>query len=242
MYRIKTEKFEGPFEVLVDLIDRKKLSINEISLAEIAGQFLDYLKEIGNFPVGEVASFVVVAATLMLIKSRSLMPWLKFSEEEELEIENLEQQLKLYKKFKALAGGLEKIFGKKVIFAREPFSRIEKVLSIPLGGIKPKDLSILNLKKALVNVLNNLPAKEIPLPKALVKKTVSLEQRIDELIKKMESRVKMCFSEIKNNPECQKIDLIVNFLALLELTKRGLIILKQEQSFGEIEITRYDFK
>jgi segregation and condensation protein A len=232
MYQVKLRQFEGPFELLIDLIDKKKLSINEVSLVEVADQYLNHLKRAEHFPLREVAAFIVVAATLMLIKSRSLMPSLKFSEEEELEIENLEEQLRLYKQFRALAGGLEKIFGKKVIFAREAFLQTEIVF------IEPKDLSIFKIKAALKEVLKNMPQKEA-LPQTIVKKTISLEQRIDDLVKRLQTKVSMCFSEIKNSPECKKIDLIVSFLALLELTKREFIIIKQSKIFGEIEITKH---
>lgn len=233
MYQVKVNQFEGPFDLLLDLIDKKKLSINEISLAEITGQYLDYLKEARNFPVREVVYFIVVAATLMLIKSRSLMPTLQFSQEEELEIQNLEMRLQEYQRFKLLARGLENIFGKRVIFAREAFLNMEVVDVF----VEPKDLSVSSLEAAVKNLLERLPQKEM-LPEVVVKKTVSLEQKIDELIKRFESRAKFFFSELKNVKESEKIDLIVGFLAVLELTKRGFIKVVQEKNFGEIEIIK----
>ena len=239
MYNIQTEKFNGPFEVLVDLIDKKKLSINELSLSEIADQYLDYIKKIEQFPTEEVASFVVVAATLMLIKSRSLMPSLKLTDEEETEIEDLEEKLKLYKKFRNNSKDLEKIFGKNVIFSRPSFYQIENILPLDQLQIKPKDLSQTNLEIALQNALGKIPPPKPKLPEVKVKKTISLEQKIDSLIKRIEDKVSLCFSDTHNkNKECQKVDLVVSFLALLELTKRGFIIVKQGEDFGEIHISK----
>jgi len=232
MYELKLEHFEGPFDLLIDLIDQKKLSINKISLAEVANQYLAYIEKIEKFPVREVTFFVVVASTLMLIKSRSLMPTLEISGEEEVEIENLEKQLRLYKQFRTLALELEKIFGKKVIFARESFLQVQPIF------VEPKDLSLEKIRLAVENLINNLPQKEPPLPQTLIKKTISLEQKMDDLIKKLQSRVTMCFSEMGQSSECDKVDLIVGFLAVLELTRRGFIIIKQDMAFGEIEITK----
>ncbi|PIS13229.1 MAG: hypothetical protein COT67_02900 [Candidatus Tagabacteria bacterium CG09_land_8_20_14_0_10_41_14] len=235
MYRIKLEQFEGPLDLLLELIDKKKLSVNEVSLAEIADQYLEYLKKIENFPIQDVAAFIVVAATLMLIKSRSLMPSLKLSEEEKEDIEFLEARLREYKRFRALSRELEKIFGKRIIFGREAFLQTEPIF------IEPADVTVSKLSETMARLIENIPQREKEtLPETLVKKTVSLEQKIDELIKMVESKIKTCFSEIQNNPECKKVDLIITFLALLELTKRGLIIVKQSQNFGEIEITKHE--
>jgi len=236
MYRVSLEKFEGPFELLLGLIDKKKLSINEVSLAEIGNQYLSHLEEIQRFPTKEVANFLVIASTLMLIKSHSLIPSLKLSNEEEMEIETLEEQLILYKQFRTLAQKLEKIFGKKIIFIREKFLQTEPVF------IEPKDLSIKKIKTSLESLLNNLSQRltinKKNLPETTIKKTVTLEQRINDLIKKMENKIAVCFQ--RENKECDKINLIINFLALLELTKRGLILVKQDRAFGDIEIIKHE--
>ncbi len=228
MYQLKLREFEGPFELLIESIENQRLSINQISLAEVADQYLNYLKEIQHFPMEEVASFIVVAATLMLVKSRTLMPLLHLSEEEEGEIQNLKDRLVLYNKYRSLAKQLEEIFGKNIIFGREPYSQIETVF------IEPEGLTTAKIKMVLDSVLENLPKKEI-LPETLVKKTVTLEQKMDELIKRLQDKMTLCFSDI-NKPGCEKIELIMSFLALLELIKRGIMNARQNQAFGEIQI------
>lgn len=243
MYKIKVQQFEGPFEILIELIEQKKLSINQVSLAEIANQYLNYLKQLGHFPLKEASSFIVTAATLMLIKSRSLMPSLKLSREEELEIEDFENQLRLYKRFRMISREIEKILGKQIIFApqKSRFLAEQKGEACPEQGrrvfIAPEDLTINNLKISLEQMLNGLPQKEI-LPETIVKKTITLEEKINGLIERLESKVNLCFSELKNDPECKKVDLIVNFLAMLELIKRNFIAVRQEEKFGEIEIIK----
>ena len=95
MYRVKLSQFEGPLAALLDLIEKRKLSINEISLAKVTDQYVEYLKSLEGFPMEEVAGFIAVASTLLLIKSSSLIPSLELSEEETGEIKDLECCLKL---------------------------------------------------------------------------------------------------------------------------------------------------
>lgn len=214
-YTVKLQTFEGPFELLINLIDKQKLSINEVSLAEVADQYLAYVKQIERFPIPEVASFFVTAATLMLIKSRSLLPSLQLTDEEETEIQDLEERLRLYKSYKEISKSLEKIFGKKILFTREPFAQINEIF------IEPKGLTVEELKETLQEIIERLPKKEI-LPKTAVKKTISLEQRISELIKKMEEKVNFCFSEMSKKEGCEKIDIIVDFFGNLGTRKKRL--------------------
>jgi segregation and condensation protein A len=230
MYVLKLQQFEGPFDLLIDLIENKKLSINEVSLSRIFDGYMEYLKELNHFPVGEVASFIAIAATLMLIKSRSLLPSLKLTEEEEADIKDLETRLNLYNKYREIAKTLEKIFGKKIIFAREPFAGVPDVF------IEPRGLNREKLGQILKILISGLPKKEI-LPETSVKKTISLEQKIEDLVGRLKERVSMCFSDI-TNPGCDKVDIIVNFLAVLELMRRGMLVATQENNFSEIEISK----
>jgi segregation and condensation protein A len=236
MYKLKLQQFEGPLDLLYELIEKRKLSINEISLAEVADQYLNYLKALEKFPLREAASFLVIASTLMLIKSRSLISTLELSEEEELEIHDLEKRLRLYKEYRKLARNLERIFGKNIIFQRESFLGVSEVF------IEPRGLTLFKLKDSLDFLINSFPATPIDLPQGIVKKTITLEKKINELEERLRDKIKFCFSEIKK-PGCEKIEIITSFLALLELIKKGLALAKQESRFEDIEITRNeDFK
>lgn len=232
MYQVKLRQFEGPFDLLVETIESKKLSINQISLAEVTDQYLNYLKEIQYFPTPEVASFVVVASTLMLIKSRTLIPSLHLTEEEQTEVRDLEERIALYQKYRELAKKLEAIFGKQLIFGREPFAQITETF------IEPKNLTAIKLRDIMKIVLDNLPKKEI-LPETMIKKTVSLEKKMEELTRKLTEKISFCFSDL-SMPGCEKVEIIINFLAVLELIKRGFIMAKQGANFEKIEIAKYD--
>lgn len=235
-YSVKVKDFEGPFDLLISLIEKKELSINEICLAEIADQYLEYLKKLENFPLEEVASFVVVASTLMLIKSRSLIPSMQITDEEEKSITELEDRLKVYQKIRELALGLQKRIGNTPMFEREAFKGFE------ITFLEPEGVTIQKLHEVLSAALENLPVKE-KLPEVEVRKIISLEEKILELTDRMHHSLQMSFHEFagagKEGAE-KKVEIIVSFLAMLELVKQGMIIVKQEGLFDSINMEKYE--
>src|SRR3989338_131489 len=116
-YSIKTTGFEGPFGLLLELVEKRKLFINDVSLAEVKEDYLKYINNLGTLHPSEASSFLVVASTLLLIKSKSLLPNLALTDEEEGDIKNLEERLRLYELFMKLGGNIKSNFGKRVIFA-----------------------------------------------------------------------------------------------------------------------------
>ncbi|OHA88412.1 MAG: hypothetical protein A2653_02495 [Candidatus Zambryskibacteria bacterium RIFCSPHIGHO2_01_FULL_43_25] len=236
VFKVKTPVFEGPLHILLDLIERRKLFINDISLAQVADDYIAYIEKNENFPMDETAQFILIASTLLLIKSRSLLPTLALSEEEEASIEELEKRLLLHKRFKALAIGLGEIFGQSVIFQREERRDVSIVFS------PSSDLSVLNLLSAARAIINNLPREE-QLPKAVVKKMISLEEMIEKLTERIQKNLKLNFRALTNQKEGeyainreQKENIIVGFLAILELIKRGVVKATQKNFSEDIEI------
>lgn len=231
-YTVKTGVFEGPLDLLLDLVSKRKLFINDVSLAEVTDDFIKYIDEHEEFPIGESAEFIVVASTLMLIKSRSLLPMIKLSDEEEESIHDLEDRLVLYTKVKELASGLKNIFGKKIIFEKTP-SKLPTIVFSPDSKTNTTDLLA-----ALEKVLESLPKKEL-LPKMVVKKIISLEEMIEKLVERISKASKIKFQDFHNARGKmtyeKKVSIIIGFLAMLELVKRGAIRVTQE-GMGEIEI------
>ena len=117
---MKTQVFEGPLDLLLELVTKRRLFVNDVSLAEVTDDFIKYLDEHEEFPLGESAEFIVIASTLMLIKSRSLLPQIALTDEEEESIQDLESRLALYARVKELASNLKSIFGKQIIFEKTP--------------------------------------------------------------------------------------------------------------------------
>lgn len=231
MYNVRIEQFEGPLDLLLELINKEKMDITNISLAQIADQYLDYLEKKEDINIVNLADFLTVAAKLILIKSKALLPLLDLSSEEEEEIFDLEQQLEEYRKFKLAALEIEKIFNNKFqSFSRDNFVEIEPQFSPP-EGIGAKELAdIYN------NILGQIPVFE-KLEEERITKVVSLKERIDNLKEMLSNKAEINFSElIKKGGD--KVEVIVSFLAILEMVKRKIVVVEQGDMFYEIKLRR----
>ncbi|MDP3784815.1 MAG: segregation/condensation protein A [bacterium] len=228
-YKIKLEQFEGPLDLLLDMIEAKKLSISSVSLARITDEYVKYIKTLQNFPREEVADFLVVAATLMLIKSRALLPGLELSPEEEEDISNLESRLKLLGRLRELSANIKIDWLEHPIFSREAFYGID------FGFIKPVNLKLADLTSALSDLVRSFP-KISALPEKTLEKIVSIEEKMVELVGRLSLRLKSSFHELVKSKN--KLELIVGFLALLELVKQGALLVKQEERFGRIDLEK----
>lgn len=231
-YTVKTDVFEGPLDLLLELVTARKLFVNDVSLSEVTDDFIAYLEKHDEFPIGESAEFIVVASTLMLIKSRSLLPMIKLTDEEEESIHDLENRLAIYAKVKTLATSLKSIFGKKIIFEKTPSKNMLVVFS------PDSKTDTANLLAALDRVIESLPKKQ-NLPKLVVRKVISLEEMITRLSERISKASKINFKDFHATKGAltyeKKVSIIVGFLAMLELVKRGAIRVTQEGS-GDIEM------
>lgn len=228
-FKIKTEIFEGPLELLLNLIEKRKLFINDIALSKVTDDFIAYVKNFENFPIADSANFILIASTLLLIKSKSLLPTLDLTEEEQASIEDLEARLRIYARMKELSVHVKDRFGKNVLFAKEN-NKIEVKVFSPHAK-----MTLPNLVAAMMDVIKNFPKKEI-LPKAIVRKVVSLEDMICHLTKRITSSLRMSFREFANVNKEEKVNVIISFLAMLELVKQGVINVMQEQKFDDIKM------
>ena len=127
-YKVKTPVFEGPLEVLLGMVEKRKLFINDIALSEVADDYINYVQSIQNekgYPMAEVAQFILVASTLLLIKSKSLLPTLTLTEEEQHSVSDLELRLKIYQRLRTASETVAERFGKNILFA--PLDRKNEV-------------------------------------------------------------------------------------------------------------------
>src|SRR3954469_6101774 len=110
-FTVKTQAFEGPLDLLLDLIEKRKLFVSDIALAKVTDDFIEHVRKFENLPMGESAHFILVASTLLLIKSKSLLPELALTDDEQGDIRDLETRLKIYKRIKDASKHVEKMFG-----------------------------------------------------------------------------------------------------------------------------------
>jgi segregation and condensation protein A len=232
-YTIKTNNFEGPFNLLLSLVEQRKLFINDLSLASVTEDFLGYMNKLGGLSPTEITSFVLVASTLILIKSKSLLPNLSLTTEEEGDIKSLEERLRLYELFTRLGGNIKNIFGKKIIFA--PLERKNETLVFLPDDKITKD-SMMGFAKS---ALGSMP-KKIFLPEVEVRKVISIEEMIGKLTERIQNSIQMSFKDFagKVTTREEKVFMIVSFLAILELVRNGILDAIQENGFSDIIINK----
>jgi segregation and condensation protein A len=231
VFKVRLEKFEGPLGLLLKLIEEQKLDITRLNLAKVADDYLEYIRAKENISLENLSEFVNIASRIILIKSQSILPSFEITREEEKEIVDLERQLKEYQKFKLAA---EKISGqlKKKKFS---FSR-DYLLGIAATYSAPKNVNMFDLKKAFLKVV-----AEIVLPEKLseesVREIVTLEEKIEELKVSLEKRVETSFRELSGSAK-DKVEIIVAFLAMLEMVKQRIIDVEQNELFEDIKIAK----
>ena len=234
-FQIKTAGFEGPFGLLLNLVEKRKLFINDVSLSAVTEDYLQYINKLGGLSThtglssAQVSSFILVASTLLLIKSKSLLPNLDLTSEEEGDIKNLEERLRLYEIFTKLGGNIKNNFGRKIIFA--PMERKNhNIVFLPDDQITKE-----RMMTFARNVLGAMPQK-VFLPKVEVKAVISIEEMIDKLTERIKKTMKMSFRDFNGKPATreEKIIVIVGFLAMLELVRQGILNATQETDGGDI--------
>ncbi|HEY4506510.1 MAG TPA: segregation/condensation protein A [Candidatus Paceibacterota bacterium] len=228
-FAIKTEKFEGPIELLLDLMEKRKLHPSDVSLAMVADDYINYVQNSGVLPVDETANFLLVASTLLLIKSRSLLPNLSLSEEETISIADLEERLRIYQDIRNKAKTLSAMYGDDVLYATQNTREVEVVFA------PSKDATLEGLISGIKSVIDKFPKKEI-LPRVVVQKIISLEETITKLAERVSQHLKMSFREFSGKLGGEKVSIIVSFLAMLELVKQGVIGVTQHSHFSDIEM------
>ena len=225
-FSIEIEVFSGPLEALLNLIEERKMSVSNVSLAEVCDAYLVYVEKLPALPLGETAQFVLVASTLLLIKSRTLLPSLSLTEEERESVEELERRLARYALIRKSAKGLRKDWGiRPLVFAKHAPERT--------SVFAPGEISIHSLVEVARRLVSILPKPEI-LIEAAIAPVLALEEVIVQLKDRLTSAFKARFSELTRSRNREET--IVYFLATLELVRSGSISATQERLFSDITL------
>ncbi len=239
-YHIKTEHFEGPLDLLLSLIEKRKLFISDFALSKVADDYIEHIRRFEAFPMNDVANFLLVASTLVLIKSKTLLPELNLTKEEETDIDDLKRRLKLYELFRELGAQIKERYGKQYIFERSGRPEVIPVFT------PDQRITREHMGRAIHDVINALP-KKITLPKATVKKVVSLEEMMTRLADRVTKTLKTSFGQFSaykkgiSIPKEARVEVIVSFLAMLELVKQGVVHVTQHEEHGDIDIETHQF-
>lgn len=228
-YSVKLPVYAGPLDLLLQLIERAELDITVVALAQVTDQYLAHLRDMQDRDLGEIASFLVIAAKLVLIKSEAILPRppaLQPGEEED-EGEQLARQLREYKRFKAVAEGLmeREAAGLRSYLRLAPPPKVEPRLD--LSNVGPMDL-LLAMRHALAAV-----AQPPSLDASITAPKVTLRDRIGAIRRAMLPHGRVTFQEVLAGAR-SRMEIVVTFLAVLELIKRRRVTARQETPFGDI--------
>lgn len=230
-YQVRLPDFEGPLDLLLHLIEREELDITTLSLAAVTGQYLEYLTVLEQLQVDAIADFLVIAAKLILIKSQALLPRPPETarEGEEDAGDELVRQLITYKQFKEVARGLGEIeaANRRTFVRVAPPPKIEK--KVDLSGVTVEQL--LRLVREALAV--EKPQESVG---AVVRPyTLTIRDQIALIRHRLSQQSQVNFRRLL---ECagSRIEIIVTFLAVLELLKRRTVVVRQEAMFGDILI------
>ncbi len=235
-YAIKINNFEGPLDLLCHLIDKNKMSIYDINLSEITDQYIEYLKEQENLNLEIASEFLVMASTLLFLKSKQLLPKQE-EEEEELTEDELIRRIIEYKKFKEISKVLKE---NHLLYSNRYFKQQEEI-ELPKRKLeKDYDKDLLpKIYKQIVEINNekiNQNAKNIE--KIAITDNYTVASKVKEMFKILIKQKRFVFNKLFSIKKRNKQEVVTAFSGLLELSRRSKVETMQEELFGDITVEK----
>jgi segregation and condensation protein A len=226
-FTFASQRFEGPLERLLDLIEARKLPISDVSLASVTDAYIAYVQALPAMPLSETSQFILVASTLLLIKSRSLLPIMNVTEDERESVHELERRLKKLRIFREAAKLLKTQWGSSPLLTAQRAPEKPVLFS-------PAEVSVIKIHAAVHNMLSTIP-KEEKRDKVSVAPVLALEDVIVTLRNRLTSAFRTRFSDVVRGAR-DRHEVIVYFLAMLELVRSGSASVVQDRLFEDIVI------
>ena len=235
-YAIKIENFEGPLDLLCHLIDKNKMNIYDIKISEIAEQYIEYINQMEENNLEVTSEFLVMASTLLLMKSKGLLPN-QIEAEEELTEEQLIQRIIEYKKYKEITSKLRANYEE---FSKR-FFKIAENIELPKQKLEVEySKEILpDIYKSIIERNNekvNQNAKNIE--KIAIVETYTVASKVKEMFKELVRKPKFVFNKLYSLSKCNKQEVVTAFTGLIELSRRSKVTTVQETLFGDITVER----
>lgn len=227
MIQFQIDKFQGPLALLLELIEGEKLDINEVSLAKVTEQYIKHVQSLPAIDPDELADFLVIAAKLIYLKSKTLLPNLRLEEEEG---PSLEAQLRMYKEYVEAAKQIEELIRKK------RFAFFREKMPTPEGFFPPKNLAASRLRDIMQSVLQGIQPL-LALPKKAMARVISIKEKIEHIKNLIIVHATTSFRQVLRGAK-GKTEVVVSFLALLELVKQKIVEAGQEKLFEDIQIKK----
>ena len=235
-YAIRLDNFEGPLDLLCHLVDKNKMDIHEVNISNITDQYVEYINAMHELNLDVTSEFVLMASTLLYIKSKSLLPK-QVEDEGELTEEELIHRIIEYKKYKEISKKLKEQFE---IFSKR-FYKLPDKIELPNRKIEEnysKDL----LENAYKNLLNrnkekiNVNAENIQ--RIAITETVTVTSKVKDIFRELMKKPKFVFNKLCRTKKYSKLETVTAFTGLLELTRRNKVRTEQEKIFGDITVEK----
>ena len=235
-YAIKLENFEGPLDLLCHLVDKNKMDITKVNISEITDQYIEYINQMEELKLEVTSEFLIMASTLIYIKSKTLLPN-EVEDEGELTEEELIRRIIEYKKYKEIS----KIFKKNIaLFSKRTYKLPEKI-ELPRQKIEkqyPKEL-IPKLYQKIVKINEEkVNQNATNIEKIAIIDNITVTSKVKQILKELVKKQKFVFNKLFTLKKCSKNEVVTAFSGLLELTKRNKITAIQEANFGDITVEK----
>ncbi len=235
-YAIKIENFEGPLDLLCHLIDKNKMNIYEINLSEITDQYIEYINAMEKMNLEVTSEFILMASTLLYLKSKNLLPS-QVEEEQELTEEELVKRIIEYKKYKEITKTLKQYYQDN----NKCFFKLPEEIELPKQKLERKyEKEMISSIYATIVEKNsqrlNQNAKNIE--KIAITETYSVADKVKTMFKELLHHKKFVFNNLFPNKKCSRPEIVTAFSGLLELSRRSKVLTSQQETFGNITVEK----
>ena len=235
-YAIKLDNFEGPLDLLCHLVDKNKMDIHQVNITEITNQYIEYIDKMKELNLDVTSEFILMASTLLYIKSKSLLPK-QVEDEAELTEEELISRIIEYKRYKEISKKLKESYLK---YSKRFFKLSEKI-ELPKRKIE-EEYSKTIIAESYGQLLErnktklNVNAKNIE--RIAIVETVTVSSKVKDIFKELMRKPKFIFNKLCSNKRYTKLETVTAFTGLLELTRRNKVKANQEKTFGDITVEK----
>ena len=235
-YAIKLDNFEGPLDLLCHLVDKNKMDINQIKISEITYQYIDYINKMQELNLDVTSEFILMASTLLFIKSKSLLPK-QVEDEAELTEEELVHRIIEYKKYKEISKKLKELYQ---VYSKR-FYKVPDKIELPARKLEQnysKDLIEQSYKNLLEKNKSKINKNAINIEKIAITETVTVTSKVKDIFKELIKKPRFIFSKLCSAKKYTRLETVTAFSGILELTRRNKIKAQQERNFGDIIVEK----
>ena len=235
-YAIKLENFEGPLDLLCHLIDKNKMDIYDIKLSEITDQYIEYINQMEEMNLEITSEFLIMASTLLYLKSKNLLPT-EVEDERELTEEELLQRIIEYKKYKEISTKLKEYYDVN----QKRFFKLQEKIELPKQKLEIEYHydTIVDLYKEIIDKnKNRLNQNAKNIEKIAITDTYTVGSKVKEMFRELIRKPRFVFNKLYKVSECNKQEVVTAFTGLLELSRRSKVITTQKELFGDIVVEK----